>query len=297
MRKINKINILIIGANGFVGNALAKRLLGSKINLFLTSRDKTFKLKGTKVFYGDLSDKTFCKNIVKNIDVVYYLAGFKKNINIHIKEPFNVLSNNVLPLINFLNSVKDSKIKEIVYASSSIVEYADINDKNIDGYVFGKYINEIILKNFTNETGIKVKIVRIAPVYGYGNDFNKETANFIPSIIAKVDSSEKELEVWGKGLRKLQFIYIDDLISNLVAILDNQDTYFSIGNKEALSVNEIVQIVIKVMDKNLKIRNDITKPDKKTIIYKFKNIVEPKFNLDGGIRKTVDYYKNLKNNI
>src|SRR3989344_1257652 len=142
------MNILVTGAGGFVGKALVKELSKTEDNIFPVSRGD-----------GDLADKKFCRKIVKDIDKVYYLAGFRKNVAVHTKEPFTALSGNVSPLLSFLEEVKKSKVKTIIYTSSTHVEYGLVGG-NMDGYVWGKYINELILKSFAKETGIDVKITR-----------------------------------------------------------------------------------------------------------------------------------------
>lgn len=286
-------NILITGASGFIGKALVKRLLRNGGNLFLVSRNLKFKEKGTKIFRGDLHDKSFCGKIVKNIDTVYYLAAFKKNISIHTKEPFDVVLGNTLPLLNFLGSVKGSKIKSIVYVSSTLVEYALSQNERIDGYVLGKYINEQIIRSFVVQTGIPIKIVRSAPVYGPGDNFDKETANFIPTMINKVDSSKDRIDVWGTGKRKLQYIFVEDLVSNLVAASkDKTKDLFMVGNPEVLNINKIALKIIKIFSKKIMIKNDITKPDKPSLLFEFNNLVVPKFSFNRGLQKTIDYYKN-----
>lgn len=285
-------NILITGANGFVGKALVKELLKSKKNIFLVSRDGGFKQDGTEIFYGDLSNKDFCKNIVENIDAVYYLAGYKKNISYHVKNPSDFVIGNVEPLISFLTAVKDSKIKKIIYLSSTNVGLYKEGEE--DGYVVGKYINELILKSFAKQTGVDIKILRSAGVYGPGDNFNPETANFIPSMINKVYESEKEISVWGTGKREMQFVYVDDLVSNLVEAEKSDKSYFVVGNPESLTINAITLKLIELAKKNLTISNDITKPDKPSQLFEFSNAVGPKWDFENGLRETLEYYKKIK---
>ena len=284
-------NILITGANGFVGRALVKQLIKNKENkLFLVSRYEKFKVEGAKVFYGDLVDREFCKRIVKNIDIVYYLAGYKKNVAIHTSEPFKALSGNILPLLNFLEAVKNSNIKSIIYTSSVIVEYALSKNIQTDGYVIGKYINELILKTFITQTKIDVKIVRPAAVYGPGNDFNPEVAQAVAFFIIKTAESKDDLVLRGQGKRKIQFIYIDDLIDNLIAVKNSHQSFFIIGNDQAITIKSLVYKIIKFMGKKLIIRIDKNQKDKPTKLDKFNNLIKPKISLDVGLQKTINYW-------
>jgi len=102
MLKKSRENVLIIGASGFVGRALAKSLSSTRQKLFLVSRKKSFKARGVKLYYGDLNSLTFCRQILKDIDIVYYLAGYKKNIAWHVNKPSAFIKGNVWPLLTFL---------------------------------------------------------------------------------------------------------------------------------------------------------------------------------------------------
>lgn len=290
MTKQKKQNVLVTGASGFVGQVLSGGLLNEN-NLFLASRDKNFNFPGAEVHYGDLADVNFCKKIVSGIDIVFYLAGYKKNIAHHTKFPSDFVVSNVEPLISFLKAVKDSSVKKIIYLSSTNVGLYKEGEE--DGYVVGKYINELILNAFAKQSSIDVKIVRSAPIYGPGDNFNPETANFIPAMINKVYESHSEVSVWGRGTREMQFIFIDDLVSNLLNISQSQESFFVVGNPTVLTINEIVEKMIRLSGRSLLIKNDSTKPDKPTQLFKFNNGIGPAVSFEEGLKKTLEYYKKL----
>ena len=286
------MNILIIGASGFVGKSLVLRLVNEKkYKLHLVSRNKQFDFQGAKVLIGDLSDISFCNKIIQGIDIVLYLAAERKNIAHHTEFPFDYTTGNLKPLLTFLEAIKKSKIIKLIYLSSTIVEYANYNSEN-DGYVLGKFANEIILKGFTKQYPlIDVVIMRSAAVYGPGDNFDSDSATFIPAIIGRIANSKDEIIVWGSGLRKLQFIYIDDLVENLhKAINENVNYTPVIGFQENVSIKHIVEKIMDISDKDLKVVYNPSKPDKITKLVEFRNIVTPSVNLDNGLKRTIEYY-------
>lgn len=283
-----KENILITGASGFVGKTLIPKLIESN-NLYLVSRDKDFAYPSAKVYHGDLSLKNFCQEIVSGINTVFYLAGYKKNIAYHLKHPYDFVAGNISPLLSFLEAVRNSGIKRIIYLSSTNAGLYKEDEE--DGYVRGKYINEIILRSFTRQTGIDIKIVRAPGIYGPGDNFDPETANFIPAMINKIHQSDGDIIVWGKGLREIQFIYIDDLVSNLIEISDSGKAFFVVGNPEALTINQIVEKIIELSGRDLHIKNDATKPDKPSQLFDFDNLKKPSISFEEGLRQTIAYYK------
>jgi nucleoside-diphosphate-sugar epimerase len=286
-----KMNILITGANGFLGKALTKKFFETTNKLFLVSREKDFEVKGAKVYIGDISNESFCKEIVSDIDTVYYLAGYKKNIAFHTKIPSEFIFGNVEPLISFLKALKNSQVKTLVYMSSTNVALYKEGDN--DGYIIGKYINELILKSFAKESGIDIKTVRAPGIYGPGDNFNPETANFIPSMINKVFQSSSEIVVWGAGKREIQFIFVDDLVNNLIKISKTEGNLFTVGNSEVLTINQIAEKIIGLSGKKVIIKNDPSKPDKESFLFDFKNVIQEETSFEDGLTMTINYYKKL----
>lgn len=283
-------NVLITGASGFVGGVLAERLIGQGMSVNLVSRKKDFTLSGATMHYGDLSDAVFCENIARDIDTVYYLAAAKKNIAHHTARSADFVAENVAPLLVFLRAAAHANVKKIVYLSSTQVIGRDW-DTERDGYAIGKHAGELIVRAFARQHGITAIIVRAPGVYGPGDNFDPETANFIPSMILKVFTGNKELSVWGSGKREMQFIYVDDIVANLIAaggVAETKDVL--VGNPETLTVNQIAEMIIALSGKKMAIMNDTTKPDQPSRLFEFTNLIPPAVSLLEGLRRTITYY-------
>jgi nucleoside-diphosphate-sugar epimerase len=291
MAKKEHGSVLVTGAGGFLGRALSRRLAESDSKLVLASRSQLSDISSATCMVGDLNDPAYCEKILEGIDVVYYAAGFKKNIAVHTGRPFDALTGNVGPLLTFLAAAKRSRIRTLVYMSSSIVEYASDSDATFDGYVWGKYINEIVVRSFAKEVDVDVKIIRSAPLYGPGDNMDPATANFIPSFIRRVFESDTSVVVWGSGERVLQFIYIDDLVANVRAACESADSFFVFGNPERATVNTVAAQIIALSGRVLAVEHDLSKPDKSTKLSTFKNLVPPQFDMAKGLKATVAYYK------
>ncbi len=272
-----RTSILVIGGGGFIGKRLAERLIRSGDRVTVTTRAM-----------GDLTDARFCRRIAKNADVIYYLAAAKKNIAHHTAEPYDFVRGNVLPLLTFLDALRDKKPGTLVYVSSVLVAYALNDAETVDGYLLGKLACEFALRAFAKQTGWTVSIVRSAAVYGPGDSLDSRVANFIPAIIQRIKKSEGQLLIWGHGRRKLQFIYVDDLVENLAAIGRlRTGGMFTIGNPEIMSVNQIARLIATLMGRKLALRHDLSKADKKTRLSRFQNIRQPLVPLKEGLKRTI----------
>lgn len=270
-------SILVVGGGGFIGTRLCERLTRSGTPVYAPSRSM-----------GDLADAHFCSRIAKRADTVYYLAAAKKNIAHHTAEPYDFFRGNVLPLLTFLDALRKKKTGTLVYVSSVLVAYALEEEEAMDGYLLGKLACEFALRTFAKQTEWNVKIVRSAAVYGPGNSFDPAVANFIPAVIQRIKTSKKELTIWGRGIRKLQFIYVDDLVENLIAIgRIRTGGMFTVGNPEVLSVNQITRLIMALMERKLVLRHDLSKADKETKLSRFRNVKHPRVRLKEGLQRTI----------
>lgn len=270
---VRRKRVIILGAGGFVGRALTARLKKTAHRVFAMTRAD-----------GDLRDPRFCARVLKNRDVIFYLAASRKNIAEHTARPFDFVADNTQPLLTVLEALKTLPPRTFVYVSSVLAEYAMENTGSADGYVVAKAIGELIVRAFERQTGWKVKIVRSAAVYGPEKTFDPKTANVIPAMIDRVRKSDKTFVIWGTGARKLQFIHVEDLAANLAAIgLRATPSFVTVGNPETVSVNELAGMIMRKLAKKLPITHDTSKPDKPTKLFRFKNPVPPRIRLNKGL--------------
>lgn len=267
-------SVLVIGGRGFIGTKLVETLRRSKEKVVVP--------------VGDLMDARFCRRIAKNARTIFYLAAAKKNIAHHTGKPYDFFRGNTLPLLHFLDALRDTKPGTFIYVSSVLVAYAQDESETVDGYLLGKLACEYALRAFAEQTGWNVSVVRSTAVYGPGDSFDPAVANFIPAIIQRVKTSENTLSIWGAGKRKLQFIYVDDLIENLIAIARLRSSrIFTVGNPEIMSVNQITKLVMSLMERKLVIQHDLSKADKETRLSRFRNVKPVRTSLAEGLKRTI----------
>jgi len=283
--------VLVVGGAGFVGRALVSRLLHMGLWVRVATRTPLPGLASDvcEVCVGNLDDSQFCESILGGIDSVYYVAGKKKNIHAHLTTPFDFVLENCAPLLTFMGVLRNcDAVKRLAYLSTTHVL---LDGKNsVNGYVSGKIINESILQAFREQTGLPVMVVRPPAIYGPGNRFG-EGANFIPALIERVAKSGDTVTVWGTGVQQMQFIYIDDLIENLINVYKENSGVITVGNPEVHSVDEVVSLTLGVMGVTKKVIYDSTKPDGVSSLQVFDNIVTPKVSLIDGLAQTVEFFR------
>lgn len=280
----------VIGSSGMVGHALVRRLcdLGHEVYAVQRKLSPADDARATYI-YGDVADETTSSQFLGKVETVFYAAAYKKNLQVHTTQPFQVYVQNELPFLQFLSAAASAPPTRIVFLGSIYAEHAPTIPTvgAFDGYSAAKCAEEYALEAFAKEYQTTCIFLRVAPIYGPGNDVDPRTANMIPSLLQRIHRTEGALEVWGNGQRRLQMVYIDDVVENaLQALSQTTAGLHRIGHPEVVSIDDIVQMAIEASGKSLTIEHDLTKPDKATELYEFTNLIQPTVGLREGILQT-----------
>lgn len=111
-------------------------------------------------------------------------------------------------------------------------------------------------------------IAAIPPnLYGPGDHYDLERSHLVPAMILKLhrlkQDGKNELEVWGSGKPRREFMFSDDCADGLLHLMLNysDDSHINVGIGDDLSVVEIAEAIARVVGTDFKIKLDPTKPD------------------------------------
>lgn len=226
--------ILITGATGFIGSKLVKKLLtaGYKVRALVLANDPLIKnLEGLncEIFTGDILDKNSLTEPLKNVSIVYHLAGIMVSAD---KDAFYKL--NFLGTKNLLEKCIETKIKHFIFLSAAAANY-----KIPTTYGQVKYLTEkLIIENH------KIDYTIIRPTLVYGPNGGQEFMLYLKNL--KNSSMFFPLINFGKARK--QFVYIEDLLTGLSFLPDNNKSFGKIYNFSGgsdLSMLEITKILLK----------------------------------------------------
>lgn len=270
---------LITGGTGFIGSALAIKLLkeGNNVVVFDNNeRGKSLRLlkykKKIKLIKGDIRNINELNKAMKNIDVVCHLA-YINGTKFFYKKPEKVIEIAIKGIINVIDCCINNKIKNLILASSSEV-YQDpekiptsekerliIPDIYNPRYSYGggKILTELMGIIYGKKYFKKLIIFRPHNVYGPDMGNEHVIPEFFNKIFKLTKSRNKNLtlDIQGSGLETRAFIYIDDFIDGLYKIIKKGKhlEIYNIGTNEEVSINHLALKISKLFNIKINIKN------------------------------------------
>jgi GDP-L-fucose synthase len=306
MQKESKI--YIAGHNGLVGSAIKRNLEKQGFeNLICKTREEL-----------DLMDEKAVQDFFEKEQPEYvFLAAAKVGGIVANRDyPADFIYQNLKIQNNIIYQAYKNKLKKLLFLGSSCIyprecpqpikeEYLLTGEleKTNEAYAVAKIAGIKMCQSFNKQYGTKFISVMPTNLYGPNDNFDLKTSHVLPALIRKFHEAKienkKQVEMWGTGKAKREFLHVDDLAEACVFLMDNykDDEIINIGTGEDLSIADLAGIVKRVVGYQGKIVYDTSKPDgtprKLLDVSKINNLGwKHKIDLDRGIRDTYKWYKN-----
>ncbi|MCX4181966.1 NAD-dependent epimerase/dehydratase family protein [Enterobacter sp. HSTU-ASh6] len=250
------INIMILGAGGFIGSHLSISFLerGATVHAFGRSLD-TLKL-GSKnlIKYESTNIDNQILQKIDSPDYIYFLIG-SASVARSIKAPLEDFEQSIPPLLLVLEKLRTSwKESKLIFVSSAAVYGTSANDRTsiksslnpVSPYGLNKKISEEYIHYYCEHYSIDAKIIR--PFSVYGPQLKKQ---LIWDVLNKMQRGEHHF--FGSGDELRDWIYINDFIkilNNYVSEYNSMDNVVNIGSGNAVSVKKIVSMLYKITNTN-----------------------------------------------
>ena len=308
--------ILITGGAGFIGSHLCKRLLdeGNDVicldNFFTGSKDNIRHLLDNNRF--ELVRHDITKEYFIEVDEIYNLACPASPPHYQYNA-IKTIKTSVLGMINMLGLAKRCKAK-ILQASTSEVYgdplihpqvesyWGNVNPIGIRScYDEGKRCAETLMMDYHRQNKVDIRIVRIFNTYGPNMDLNdgRVVSNFIVQALKNED-----ITIYGDGSQTRSFCYVDDLIDGMIKMMNNKKGFIgpvNLGNPSERTILDFAKLIIKLTNSSSKIiykplpSDDPSKRQPDITLAKKELNFEPKVDIEEGLIKTIEYFKNKLN--
>ena len=294
------MNILITGATGFIGSRVLKKIINecSKDNLVALS-SKFLNIKTILHNNYNFDENYLLNNCCNDIDTIIHIGAFIPKTSSDVNN-INNCASNISSTLKLINS-KLPRLKRFifistidVYSEDSYVVSESSEIKPVSLYGWSKLYCEEMIKFFSEEKNIVFQILRLGHVFGEGEEkYNK----ILPLTIKKIINNE-EIQIWGDGKAIRTFIYIDDVVKAIInSIYLQTSNIINIVGEEKLTIKELINKVVKISNKNIKISHVETNISNRNLI--FDNSLMKKLllseitKIDTGLKKEYHYMENL----
>jgi nucleoside-diphosphate-sugar epimerase len=259
--------ILIVGAGGFIGGHLVKRLLkdgNSIVAVDIKPKEYWFQdfVDAENHYSMDMKDMINCRKVAKNIDYVFNMAcnmggmGFIENNKAECMQ-------SVLINTNLLIASKENNVKRYFFSSSACA-YNTTKQQDVfieglkeedaypanpeDGYGWEKLFSERMCRHFMEDYGIEVRVARYHNIYGpfgtYDGGREKAPAALCRKIISAKKNNLNQIDVWGDGKQTRTFLYVDECVEGTLRLFESDySNPINIGSDEQVSINEMIEII------------------------------------------------------
>ena len=311
------MKILVTGGTGFIGSHLCKKLL--ELGHYVICLDNNF--TGSMSNIRDLlkSDNfEFIRHditlpIYLEVDQIYHLAC-PASPKAYQYNPIKTIKTNIMGTLNALGIANRTGSRILLTSTSEIYgdpkispqveEYwGNVNPIGIRScYDEGKRVAETLMMEYHRKHNVETRIARIFNTYGpnMNPDDGRVVSNFINQCINK-----ENITIYGDGSQTRSFCYVDDMVSGLIKLMNNEKTIgpINLGNPHEITISDLAHQINDYLGKPSEISyKDLPQDDPKRRqpdITKAKKFLdwEPQVSLNDGLEKTISYFSTLKRNI
>lgn len=270
MNKDSKI--LIAGRSGQVGSAIERRFRAAGYENIIGLRSKEL----------DMREQSLVRAYFEKERPEYVVLAAAKvgGIMANIQAPAEFLYDNLAIQNNIIECSRIYGVKKLLFLASSCIyprlspqpmkeEYlmdGKLEPTN-EGYAIAKIAGLKMCQYYNTQYGTDYISVMPCNIYGYGDNFNPTRSHVVAALIRKVHdaktSGAKSIPMWGTGIARRELMFVDDLADACYFLFDRYsgNEFFNVGTGTDVSIKELVEIIMDIVDYHADLEFDPSKPD------------------------------------
>jgi GDP-L-fucose synthase len=264
--------IYVAGHRGLVGSALLRALqsrgyerivLRSRAELDLTRQE------AVQAFFER-----------ERPDAVILAAARVGGIHANNSRPGEFIRDNLLIQDHVIDAAQRSGVEKFVFLGSSCI-YPKLAEQPIredslltgpleptnEWYAIAKIAGVKLCQALRREYGFNAICLMPTNLYGPGDNFDLQQAHVLPALLRRIHEAKRSgsasVTVWGSGAPRREFLHVDDLADAVLYLLHEYDgeSLVNIGWGKDISIRELAELLVSVIDYNGQLVFDTTKPD------------------------------------
>lgn len=268
---MNKL-IYVAGHRGMVGSAIVRQLKarGEK-NIVVRSSNEL-----------DLRDRSAVNTFFENTkpDLVYLAAAKVGGIYANDTYPAEFLFDNLAIVSNVIDAAHKHQVEKLLFLGSSCI-YPRLAPQPIsegdlltgsleptnEPYALAKIAGLKLCDAYRKQYGCNYISAMPTNLYGPGDNYHPENSHVLPAFIRRfyeaVKNDVDQVECWGSGSAKREFLHVDDLSTALIFLMDNYNSegWVNVGTGVDLSIKELAETIAEIAGYKGEIVWDSSKPD------------------------------------
>lgn len=253
--------ILILGAGGFLGSALARRLASDGCRVYRVMRQPAPPFgENDSVHAGDQSDAALMRDMLMRCGTVFHLAcATTPGSSAH--QPSLEAEFNLLPTLRFLDVMQDFPNRRLIFVSSGGALYGnpkiEVTPEThpitaLSYHGAGKIALESFLTTFSRLTATRLTVLRPSNLYGPAQPL-KSGFGLVRTMLQHIRQGTT-MEIWGNGETVRDFLYIDDMVEACCQVRAKGEAggeAFNVGAETGHSINQLRQLAEQVTGRPL----------------------------------------------
>ena len=311
---------LITGADGFIGSRLVELLARRGYKIRALSQYNSFNNRGwledieckgdVEILAGDIRDPHYCKDITKDVDIIFHLAALIA-IPYSYVAPDSYVDTNIKGTLNICQAAKENGNIRVIHTSTSEVygtaQYVPIDESHPmqpqSPYSATKIAADAMAMSFYNAFDLPVTIARPFNTYGP----RQSARAIIPTIIIQIANGGTEIKL-GDITPTRDFNYVDDTCRGFISLAECGESIgqtVNIGSNIEISIGNILNIIKELMESDVKsiIDKQRIRPEKSEVFRlwcdnsKIEKLTgfKPEVDIRQGLQKTIDWITQPEN--
>lgn len=263
--------VWIAGHRGMVGSALVRRLQTEGCELISAGRGELDLRRQDQVEQWMAANKP---------DTVVVAAATVGGILANDTRPAEFIYDNLMIEANIIHASHLNGVKKLLFLGSSciyprlapqpmaesVLLTGELEPTN-QWYAIAKIAGIKLCQAYRRQHGCDFISAMPTNLYGPEDNFDLQSSHVIPALIAKTHAAHTsgihEVEIWGTGSPRREFLYVDDLADALVFLLQTYsgDSHVNVGTGTDISIKELAETIIKVVGFKGRLKFDHDKPD------------------------------------
>lgn len=304
------LKIYVAGHQGLVGSAIVRKLRAEGFDNFVLRTHSEL----------DLTNQDDVNHFFKieRPDHVYLAAAKVGGIHANNTYPAEFIYQNLMMELNVINAARSYGVNKLLFLGSSCI-YPKLASQPIpedalltstleptnEPYAIAKIAGIKLCESYNRQYFVDYRSVMPTNLYGPGDNYHPENSHVIPALIRRFHEAKvlnkQSVIIWGTGKPKREFLYVDDMASACVHVMNidkcvydkytsPMQSHINVGYGEDITISDLANIISEIVGYSGEIKYDASKPDgvsRKLLDSKKLNLLgwKPQINLKNGLNK------------